>query len=171
MTKKVLVATSLTAIFVVSMLFAGSLTPAFAPPPPYGTVTGGSVTSNPAGNVYTFTVTTSGKIPHVPDTYITTTAGLVAYGWLDGSGNAVVVAIHPGAVDSTQNPNNWHPHTATLDGSGCVTSLSDPQGGVAIKGSTLSLQMRASVATVSPSTFSGPPAAFTLVGGCVASLP
>jgi len=170
MTKKVLVATSLTAIFVVSMLFAGSLTPAFAPPPPYGTVTGGSVTSNPAGNVYTFTVTTDGKIPHVPDTYITTT-GLVAYGWLDASGNAVVVAIHPGVDDSTQNPNNWHPHTATLV-SGCVATLLDPQGGVAIKGNTLSLKMRASVATVSPDTFTGTPAAFTLDGsGCVVGLP
>jgi len=117
-------------------------------------------------------VTTHGKIPGAPDAYIKST-GLVAYGWLDGiPGNAVVAAIHPGIVDSTQNPNNWHQHTATLDGSGCVTSLSSPQGGVGIEGNTLVLKMKASDATVSPLTYSGGlPAVFTLVSGCVAPLP
>ena len=170
MTKRAIWGTSIATIFVIITIVTIPLSYGGGPPA-YGLVTDGTVTSNPADTVYKFTVATMGSIPHNPDTYIIISAGLVAYGWLDGLGtSAVLVAIHPGLDDSNQNPNNWHPHTATISG-GCVTSLSSPQGGVSITGSTLTLTLKATSATVTPDTFAGPPAAFTLAGPCIVPLP
>ena len=118
MTKKIIWGSTIAAIFVIITIATIPL--AFAPPPSYGVVSSGSVTSNPPGTVHKFTVTTGGAIPHVPDAYITST-GLVTFGWLDGvPGNAVVAAIHPGVVDSTQNPNLPFSRNDTIVSTGLV---------------------------------------------------
>ncbi len=154
----------------ISAMIASPILSAFAQPA-YTTVTGSSVTSQGNGNIVQFQVTTMGNIPHVADTYILS-KGVFGYAWTDGSGNAVIAAIHPGIKDSTQNPNNWHPHTATLNAAGCVTSLASPEGGLAISGNVLTLTLQTSDATVTPGTFSAPALAFILSSsGCVVSPP
>jgi hypothetical protein len=132
--------------------------------PAYTTVTDSSVTANPTGKVYFFRVTTDGNIPHVPDDYINSKL-VFGYAWLDTDTDpisAVVVTIHPGIKDSTQNPNLWHPHTAKLKATdNCssvglgleVVGLASPTGGVAINGNNLTLRINADSATVKPSTF------------------
>ena len=82
------------------------------------------------------TVTADGSIPKSADDITSLGFG---FAWLDGD-EAIVVAIHPGIDDSNQNPNAWHTHTVEIDGDGCV-SVSDSQGGVKIKGDTVTLQL------------------------------
>jgi hypothetical protein len=132
--------------------------------PAYTNVTDSSVTANPTGKVYFFSVTTNGNIPHVPDGYINSKL-VFGYAWLDTDTSpisAVVVTIHPGIKDSTQNPNLWHPHTAKLqptnDCSGVglglqVVELASPTAGVSINGNNLTLRIKADSATVTPGTF------------------
>jgi hypothetical protein len=145
--------------------------------PGYTTVTDESVTANPSGKVYKFSVTTDGAIPKTADEYIDSVI-VFGYAWLGtsttGAVDVVVATIHPGIDDSNQNPNNWHPHTATLVGSGdcgagtlglAVTNLQSPQGGIAITGNTLTMTLPASSATVSPSTYLDAATGFQLVLG------
>jgi hypothetical protein len=132
--------------------------------PAYTTVTGSSVTANPTEKVYFFSVTTNGNIPNVPDDYINSKL-VFGYAWLDENTSpvsAVVVTIHPGIKDSTQNPNLWHPHTAQLqptadcNGVGLglqVVGLASPTAGVSINGNNLTLRIKADSATVNPNTF------------------
>lgn len=100
------------------------------------TVDSGTVEQN-AGKIK-LTVTTNGDIPKKPDEDIKSVLGF-GFAWLDGS-KAIVTAIHPDFDDSAQNPNAWHTHTVTLDGDNCITHLGKSQGGVIIKGNTMTLQ-------------------------------
>jgi hypothetical protein len=84
------------------------------------------------------TVTTDGDIAKKPDDFINSVLGF-GFAWLDGN-EAIVAAIHPDFDDSNQNPNAWHTHTVTLDGDNCV-DVDDSQGGVIIKGNTITLQL------------------------------
>jgi len=136
--------------------------------PAYTSVTGFSVTSQGNGNIFTFQVTAGGNIPHVADAYILS-KGVFGYAWVDSSGNVVAATIHPGIKDSTQNPNNWHPHTVTLT-AGCVTGLGAPEGGLSITGNVLTLKLRASDVTFDTTTATA--LAFVLdSSGCVVSPP
>jgi hypothetical protein len=180
MNYKILGATG-ASVFLVVALLSSPMFYAMAQPS-YTEVDSSSVTSNPAEKVYEFSVTTNGNIPQVADEYIN---GVLVFGyaWVDiGTSpvSAVVATIHPVAGrDSTQNPDNWHPHTAELAsdadcGGGLkVVGLQSPTAGVAITGNTITVIMNANSATVSPSTFDVA-TGFTLVAGdngalCVAA--
>ena len=83
------------------------------------------------------TITAEGNIPKKPDNFINSVLGF-GYACLDGN-EGIVAAIHPTFDDSNQNPKAWHTHTVTIAGNGCV-EVDDSQGGVIIKGNTLTLQ-------------------------------
>jgi hypothetical protein len=169
-------AAGITVTVAIAAIIASPVLSALAAPA-YTTVTSSSVTSNPAGKKYVFSATTGGAIPHTPDSY-TSTKLVFGYAWLDAfplvtPTNGVLAVIHPGVVDSTQNPNGWHAHTATLNAAGCVTGVADINAGVGINGNTVKINMRASEATVTPTTFVAA-AAFELVvdaATCPAPLP
>jgi hypothetical protein len=103
-------------------------------PPDYTNVEDSSVEEN--NGKIKLTATTGGDIPKKADDFINSVLGF-GFAWLDGN-EGIVAAIHPDFDDSNQNPNAWHTHTVTLDGN-CVT-VEDSQGGVIIKGNTLTLQ-------------------------------
>jgi hypothetical protein len=83
------------------------------------------------------TVTTGGDIAKKPDDFIKSVLGF-GYAWLDGN-KGIVAAIHPDFDDSNQNPNAWHTHTVELKDN-CV-AVDDSQGGVIIKGNTVTLEI------------------------------
>jgi hypothetical protein len=87
----------------------------------------------------TLTVTTKegDDIPKKPDDFINSVFGF-GYAWLDEN-KGIVAAIHPTFDDSNQNPKAWHTHTVTIAENGCV-AVDHSQGGVIIKGNTLTLQ-------------------------------
>jgi hypothetical protein len=175
--------TSVASIALIVALLSSPMFQAIAAPA-YTSVTASSVTANSAQTIYKFSATTAGNIPKVADSYINSVL-VFGYAWADTSqspAQAVVVTIHPVAndavgKDSTQNPNNWHPHTAQLAPTGSCTGiglglqvvgLQSPTGGIAINGNTITLTMSANSATVSPSTFNFGAAGFTLVPGSTA---
>jgi len=96
-----------------------------------------SGTVEKTGGKIKLTVTTNGDIPKKPDEDIKSVLGF-GFAWLDGS-KAIVAAIHPKFDDSNQNPNAWHTHTVDIAGNGCV-DVKKSQGGVIIKGNTMTLQ-------------------------------
>jgi hypothetical protein len=113
------------------------------------------------GNLTKLTVTTRGAIPRQPDTFIGSNpvAGLA---WADlATGKVFVATIHPVlGRDSHQNPDSWHAHTATLVGGAtapndfCVGSIdSTPTAGIAISGSTMSINVRSGVLPVPAAAF------------------
>jgi hypothetical protein len=104
-------------------------------PPDYTNVEDTSVEEN--NGKIKLTVTTGGDIPKKPDDFINSVLGF-GFAWLDGN-EGIVAVIHPDFDDSNQNPNAWHTHTVTVDGDKCGTG-EDAQGGVIIKGNTLTLQ-------------------------------
>jgi hypothetical protein len=106
-------------------------------PPPYTDLQGAS--AQQTGGKIKLSVTAGGDIPRFPDDYINSIP-VFGYAWLDGA-NGVVAAIHPSFDDSTQNPRAWHTHTVTLDSNNCITDLGKAQGGISIKGDTLTLQI------------------------------
>lgn len=106
-------------------------------------------------------VTTAGEIPRRPDAFVLANP-VVGLAWADlDSGRVVVVTIHPVlGRDSHQNPDSWHAHTATLTGGAsapndfCVTSIdSTPTAGIALHGSTLTVNVRRDALPVDPSDF------------------
>ena len=103
--------------------------------PDYTNVEDSSVEEN--NGKIKLTATTGGDIPKKADDFINSVLGF-GFAWLDGN-KGIVAVIHPTFDDSNQNPNAWHTHTVTLDGDNCVT-VEDSQGGVIIKGNTLTLQ-------------------------------
>jgi hypothetical protein len=105
-------------------------------PPDYTNVEDSSVEVN--NGKMKLTATTEGDIPKKADDFINSVLGF-GFAWLDGN-EGIVAAIHPDFDDSNQNPNAWHTHTVTLDGDNCVT-VEDSQGGVIIKGNTITLQL------------------------------
>ena len=65
--------------------------------------------------------------------------------------------IHPGAADSRQNPNLWHPHTGILgfsdSGVLCVNSLESPNAGISIVDNMINVNMNARDADVGEDNF------------------
>ena len=104
--------------------------------PTYTNVEDSSVEEN--NGKMKLTATTEGDIPKKADDFINSVLGF-GFAWLDGN-EGIVAAIHPDFDDSNQNPKAWHTHTVTLDGDNCVT-VEDSQGGVIIKGNTITLQL------------------------------
>ena len=106
-------------------------------PPPYTDLQGASAVQT--GGKIKLSVTAAGDIPRFPDDYINSIP-VFGYAWLEGA-NGVVAAIHPSFHDSAQNPSAWHTHPVTLDSNNCITDLGQSQGGISIKGDTLTLQI------------------------------
>jgi len=104
-----LVAVAITFGFVIIML---PLPEAIAPPPPlppYASVVAGSSSVTVGSEETTFKLTAGGVIPEEADAYILD-RGSLAYAWIDTTGNAVAVLIHPGFTDSEEEP--WHAHAS-----------------------------------------------------------
>lgn len=144
MTTKTVLGTSLAAIFAISMI----MTPASAHLTYQGITAGSvSVTAVPP-NLTKLSLTATGTIPkNTPD--------LVGFAWLYSSGpnTAFAITSHQSVRDSAQNPDGWHAHNVVLGtGAGaatlCVSAISDaPNSGVAITGSSLTVQARNSILT------------------------
>ena len=148
MTKtKTILGLSLAAVFAVSMM----MLPAYAGG--HAVVT--SATADEKGGSLKLSVTTGGDISRSPDG-LASSALVFGYAWVDlDTGNVVLATIHPEiGRDSNQNPDAWHPHQGVLDQQGqdsdfCVLSLGTAQGGIKIKGDTLSLNIASEQAGVS----------------------
>jgi len=147
MTKKVLVATSLVAIFVVSMLGIHNAMASISGPA-YLIVSDFSASSQ-GSNLVKLSATTGDDIPRKPTDFIAAHA-VAGVAWADlDTGKILVATIHPTlGRDSNQNPDSWHVHTATL-GAGtassdfCVASIdSTPTAGISIKGNTISVNVK-----------------------------
>ncbi len=136
-------------VLLIGTLYGASATNAFADdpfehiptvipntPPPYTDLHGAS--AQQTGDKIKLSVTAGGDIPRFPDDYINSIP-VFGYAWLDGA-NGVVTAIHPSFHDSAQNPRAWHTHTVSLDSNNCITDLGKSQGGISIKGDTLTLK-------------------------------
>lgn len=152
-------------VLLIGTLFGASATNAFAydpfkntkntptvlsiTPPPYTNLEDASAEQT-VGKIK-LSVTAGGDIPRFPDPYINSVP-VFGYAWLDGL-NGVVAAIHPTFQDSAQNPSAWHTHTITLDSNNCIIDLGQSQGGVIIKGDTLTVQMPKTLAgNINPDT-------------------
>ena len=102
------------------------------------------------GGSVSLMVNASGSIPRFPDDYVSSVA-VFGYAWADlGTGRGIVAAIHPViGRDSRQNPDGWHTHpvqlTAGTKPSGtsdfCIVSIGTSQGGIAIQGDILRVNM------------------------------
>lgn len=106
-------------------------------------------------------VTTAGAIPRRADAFVLANP-VVGLAWADlGSGRVFVVTIHPVlGRDSHQNPDAWHAHTAILtDGASapndfCIVSIdSAPTVGIAIHGTTMTVNVGLDALPVDPSDF------------------
>ncbi|HET9344383.1 MAG TPA: hypothetical protein VFO05_01675 [Candidatus Limnocylindrales bacterium] len=104
------------------------------------------------GNVVRLSATTDGSVPLRPDAFISDNV-IVGIGWADlGTGTALVATIHPVlGRDSAQRPDAWHLHTVQLAGGATapndfclVAVLSTPTAGIAIRGSTMTVNLNAS---------------------------
>ena len=148
MTKtKTILGISLAAVFAVSMI----MLPAYAGG--HAVVT--SATAEEKGGSLKLTVTAGADISRFPDA-LANSALVFGYAWVDlDTGDVVLATIHPNAGrDSNQNPDAWHPHPGVLGQEGqssdfCVLSLGTAQGGIKIKGDTLSLNIASEQAGVS----------------------
>lgn len=164
----------------VAVLLAALVVPAVAIPA-YTGLTDASVTTNNAQTTTTYKAVADGNIAKVADSYISNEALVFGYAWVDfDTGNIVAATIHPQAgKDSTQNPNNWHPHTATLapdaacSGVGTldlrVMTLASPKAGLAISGNTVTVTMNSGATSVTPDNFDFA-ASFELVQGTGSAL-
>ncbi len=102
------------------------------------------------GGGVSLSVNASGSIPRFPDGFISSVA-VFGYAWADlGTGRGIVAVIHPViGRDSRQNPDGWHTHPVQLTGgtkpSGtsdfCIVSIGASQGGIAIQGDALRVNM------------------------------
>jgi hypothetical protein len=96
-------------------------------------------------NMSKLTVTAAGDIPRKTDVSPDAVAG---FAWADlDTGKVLVATIHPTFRDSAQNPDSWHLHAAQLaapvgDHDFCIDSFfPNPQGGISIKGSEMSVNL------------------------------
>ena len=124
-------------------------------------------------------VNASGSIPRFPDDFLASVA-VFGYAWADlGTGRGIVAVIHPViGRDSRQNPDGWHTHPVQLAGGTkpagtsdfCVVSIGTSQGGIAIQGDVLRVQMSVHWAGVAASALDVA-AAFKVQGdtGCAAT--
>ena len=142
---KTILGLSLAAVFAVSMLgsaYAGR----------HAVVT--SATADEKDGSLRLSVTTGADIPRFPDG-LANSVLVFGYAWADlDTGDVVLATIHPTiGRDSHQNPDAWHPHPGVLGQEGqssdfCVLSLGTAQGGIKIKGDTLSLNIETSQTSV-----------------------
>jgi hypothetical protein len=104
-------------------------------------------------NLVRLSATTNGSIPKRADQFITDNL-IVGIAWADlGTGTALVATIHPTlGRDSNQRPDSWHLHTVQLAGGAtapndfCLVSVnSTPTAGINIQGSTIRINVRASM--------------------------
>lgn len=149
MNSKTILGASLAAVFAILMI----VTPASAHLPWQGIVPSSVSVNLVNPNLTELSLTATGTIPkNTPD--------LVGFAWLyaTGSDTAFAITSHQSVRDSHQNPDGWHAHNVQLGaGAGaatfCVAQISDaPTSGVAITGSSLTVQARNSVLTGTPST-------------------
>jgi hypothetical protein len=131
-------------------LGAATLASASAPGPSYLAVTDWSAAAL-NGNVVRLSATTDAAIPRRPDAFIGDNV-IVGIAWADlGTGTALVATIHPLlGRDSNQRPDAWHLHTVQLAGGATapndfclVAVLSTPTAGIAIRGSSMTVQLNA----------------------------
>jgi hypothetical protein len=103
-------------------------------------------------NLVRLSATTNGAIPKQADQFINDNV-IVGIAWADlGTGTALVATIHPTlGRDSNQRPDSWHLHTVQLAGGAtapndfCLVSVnSTPTAGIAIQGSTMTINLAAS---------------------------
>jgi len=132
-----------------------------------------------SGGAVSLMVNASGSIPRFPDEFLSSVA-VFGYAWADlGTGRGIVAVIHPViGRDSRQNPDGWHTHPVQLTGgtkpSGtsdfCIVSIGTSQGGIAIQGDVLRVQMADQWAGVSADALDVA-AAFKVQGdtGCTAT--
>ena len=112
-------------------------------------------------NLVRLSATTNGSIPKRADQFINDNL-IVGIAWADlDTGTALVATIHPTlGRDSNQRPDSWHLHTVQLAGGAtapndfCLVSVnSTPTAGIAVQGSTMKINVRASML---PDAGSGP---------------
>jgi len=146
MNTKTILGLSLAAVFAVSMM----MLPAYAGG--HNVVT--SATADEKDGSLKLSVTTGGDISRFPDA-LASSALVFGYAWADlDTGDVVLATIHPNiGRDSNQNPDAWHPHQGVLNQQGqasdfCILSLGTAQGGIKIKGDTLSLSIETSQTSV-----------------------
>jgi len=103
-------------------------------------------------NLVRLSATTNGAIPKRADQFINDNV-IVGIAWADlGTGTALVATIHPTlGRDSNQRPDGWHLHTVQLAGGAtgandfCLVSVnSTPTAGIAIQGSSMTINLAAS---------------------------
>ena len=128
--------------------------------PPYLVVTSFTAASQNAETAK-LSVTTNGAIPRQPDSFINSNP-VVGLAWADlDTGKVFVTTIHPVlGRDSHQNPDGWHPHTATLTGGAtrphdfCVASIdSTPTSGISIHDANMNVNVQKSSLPVAPEAF------------------
>jgi hypothetical protein len=117
---------------------------------------GASTSGNPGA--LSLGVDAGAAIPRFPDSFILSVA-VCGYAWVDGNtGQGIVAVIHPAiGRDSRQNPDGWHTHPVQLTGGTgisefCIVSIGRSQGGIAIRGNELRLQMAVQWAGLSAGT-------------------
>jgi len=164
MNSKIILGISLAAVFAVSMV----MLPAYAG----GHAVVISATAAEKGGSLKLSVTTGADIPRFPDG-LANSVLVFGYAWADlDTGDVVLATIHPTiGRDSHQNPDAWHPHPGVLGQEGqssdfCVLSLGTAQGGIKIKGDTLSLNIASVQAGVSVDDLDGA-VGFTVVADVV----
>lgn len=138
-----------------------------------------SAAAEGTGGAVHLTANTSGSIPRFPDSFIASVA-VFGYAWADlDTGEGIVSVIHPViGRDSRQNPDGWHTHPVVLTGgtkpSGtsdfCIVSIGRSQGGIAILGDVMRVQMADRWAGV-PASALDVAASFVVQGdgGCAAT--
>ena len=103
-------------------------------------------------NLVRLSASANGAIPKRADQFVNDNV-IVGVAWVDfGTLTAVVATIHPTlGRDSNQRPDSWHIHTVSLGGGAtapndvCLVSVdSTPTAGIAIQGSSLSVNLDAS---------------------------
>ncbi len=123
-----------------------------AVPPAYTELDAAS--ADGSGGALRLSVDAQGNIPRFPDAY-TQSVAVFGYAWLRADLTGVVAVIHPAiGADSRQNPAAWHTHpvqltTGTASSDLCVASIGTSQGGIAIQGDALKLNISENLAGVS----------------------
>jgi hypothetical protein len=152
--------TLMTTFVAVTLVLGLSVAPAMVYAiPGYATVN--SATADEKDGTLLLSVTTGGDIPRFADDFINSVL-VFGFAWADlDSGKVVLTTIHPTiGRDSNQNPDNWHTHPGQLgpgteNSAFCVVTLGTSQGGISIKGDTLSLNIETSQAGVTLAELDG----------------
>ena len=154
--------TLIASVVAITLVLGLGVAPALAGGPPGYTVATSATADEKDGSLK-LSVTAAGDIPRFPDEFINDEDVLVfGFAWADlTTGNVILATIHPTiGRDSHQNPDAWHIHPGLLGQEGqsstfCVTSLGTAQGGLKIKGNTLSLNVETSQTTTTLAALEG----------------